>query len=64
MIFEDKLRNNSAYFFTKTYVVGAQYKCLVEADLMSTHNKGFYEDLTKIIFQLSNTPLISFSGKD
>ena len=27
---------------------------------MSTHNKGFYEDLTKIIFELSsNTHLIS-----
>ena len=27
---------------------------------MSTHNIGFYEDLTKIIFELSsNTPLIS-----
>ena len=31
---------------------------------MSTHNIGFYEDLTKIIFQLSlNTHLISSSGK-
>ena len=29
---------------------------------MSTHNIGFYEDLTKIIFQLSsNTYLISSS---
>ena len=28
--------------------------------LMSTHNIGFYEDLTKIIFELSsNTQLIS-----
>ena len=27
---------------------------------MSTHNKGFYEDLTKIIFEISsNTHLIS-----
>ena len=32
---------------------------------MSTHNIGFYEDLTKIIFQLSsNTHLISFSDYD
>ena len=31
---------------------------------MSTHNIGFYEDLTKIIFQLSsNKHLISFSAK-
>ena len=31
-----------------------------EAILMSTHNIGFYEDLTKIIFELSsNTHLIS-----
>ena len=30
---------------------------------MSTHNIGFYEDLTKIIFQLSsNTHLISSSS--
>ena len=29
---------------------------------MNTHNKGFYEELTKIIFQLSsNTQLIYFS---
>ena len=29
---------------------------------MSTHNIGFYEDLTKIIFQSSpNTHLISFA---
>ena len=33
-----------------------------EAILMSTHNIGFYEDLTKIIFQLSsNKHLISSS---
>ena len=36
---------------------------LVEAILMSTHNIGFYEDLTKIIFHLSsNMHLISSSG--
>ena len=30
---------------------------------MSTHNMGFYEDLTKIIFELSsNTHLISSAG--
>ena len=30
---------------------------------MSTHNIGFYEDLTKIIFELSsNTHLISSAG--
>ena len=30
---------------------------------MSTHNTGFYEDLTKVLFQLSsNTHLISSSG--
>ena len=27
---------------------------LAEAILMSTHNIGFYEDLTKIIFELSS----------
>ena len=32
---------------------------------MSTHNIGFYENLTKIIFHLSsNTHLISSSGND
>ena len=38
--------DNFAYFFIKTYVD--------EAILMSTHNIGFYEDLTKIIFELSS----------
>ena len=56
MIFDD----NFAYFFIKTYVVGAHSNCLAEAILMSTHNIVFYEDLTKIIFELSsNTHLIS-----
>ena len=33
---------------------------IAEAILMSTHNIGFYEDLTKIIFELSsNMHLIS-----
>ena len=32
---------------------------------MSTHNIGFYEDLTKIIFELSsNTHLISSAAVD
>ena len=52
-----------AYFFKKTYVVGAHYNCLAETILMSTHNIGFYEDLTKIIFELlSNMQLISSAG--
>ena len=39
--------------FIKTYVVGAHSNRLA-------HNIGFYEDLTKIIFELSsNTHLIS-----
>ena len=42
------------------YVVGAHLNRLAKAILMSTHNIGFYEDLTKIIFELSsNTHLIS-----
>ena len=46
--------------FIKTYVVGAHKIRLGEAILMSTHNIGFYEDLTKIIFELSsNMRLIS-----
>ena len=53
------ISDNFAYFFIKTYVVGA-HLCLTEAILMSTHNIGFYEDLTKIIFELSsNMHLIS-----
>ena len=36
---------------------------LAEAILLSTHNIGLYEDLTKIIFQLSsNTHLIPSVG--
>ena len=37
-----------------------QLRGYAKAILMSTHNIGFYEDLTKIIFELSsNTHLIS-----
>ena len=37
---------------------------LGEGILMSTHNIGFYEDLTKITFELSsNTHIISSAGK-
>ena len=52
-----------AYFFIKTYVVGVHYNRLAEAILMSTHNIGFYEELTKISLNYhqisSNTHLIS-----
>ena len=48
MIFDDNLVIILLIFFIKTYVLGAQ------AILMSTHNIGFYEDLTKIIFELSS----------
>ena len=42
--------------------MGARKNRLAEAILFSTHNIGFYEDLTKIIFQLSsNKHLISSS---
>ena len=34
--------------------MGADYNRLGEVILMSTHNLGFYEDLTKIIFELSS----------
>ena len=38
---------------------------MAEGILMSTHNIGFYEDLTKITFQLSSNPhLISSSAID
>ena len=40
--------------------MGAHWNRLGEVILMSTHNIGFYEDLTKIIFELSsNMHLIS-----
>ena len=43
--------------------MGAHKNRLGEAILMSTHNIGFHEEMTKIIFQLSsNTHLISFSA--
>ena len=72
-IFVDNFkRDNFAYFFIKTYVVGAHLNhlgccgCsleLLRLALMSTLNIGFYEDVTKINFQLSsNTRLISSSG--
>ena len=34
--------------------MGAHFNRLGEAILMSTHYIGFYEDLTKIIFELSS----------
>ena len=46
--------DNFVYFFIKTYVVGAHLNRLGEAIQLSIHNIGFYEDLTKIIFQLSS----------
>ena len=40
--------------------MSAHLNRLAKAILMSTHNIGFYEDLTKIVFELSsNTHLIS-----
>ena len=48
MIFDD----NSKIIFVnliKTYVVGAHQNRLGEAILMSTHNIGFYEEISKII---------------
>ena len=62
MIFNDNLWANFAYFFIKIYVVGTHQNRLAEVILMSTHNIGFYEDLTKIIFQLSSTMHLIFSS--
>ena len=40
--------------------MGAHWNSIVEAILVSTHDIGFYEELTKNIFQLSsNTHIIS-----
>ena len=40
--------------------MGTHYNRLAEAILMSTHNIGFYEELTKIIHQLSSATLLMF----
>ena len=49
--------DNFAYFFIKTYGV-----CAHARRLMSTHNISFYEEMAKIIYQLSsNMHLISSS---
>ena len=42
------LRDTFAYFFIKTYVVGAHSNRIAEAILMSTHSIGVNEDLTKL----------------
>lgn len=36
------------YYSIKTYVVGAHLNRLVKAIQLSTHNMGFFEELTKI----------------
>ena len=43
--------------YIKTYVVGTHSKRLVEAILMSTHNIGFKEEMSKIIPKLSHNYL-------
>ena len=50
VLYVEIIRDNFAYSFIKTYVVGTQQNCFGEAILMSTYNLGFYEELTKIIF--------------
>ena len=50
----DVTGNMYFFFGLKTYVVGAHWNRLGKAFLMNTHNIGFHEDLTKIIFQLSS----------
>ena len=52
-IFDDNEEICFANFFIKTYVVDAHKNHLAKVIVMSTHNIGFYEDLTKIIFHLS-----------
>ena len=42
--------------------MGAHLNRLGEAILMSTHNIGFYEDLTKIIIGLSSNTHLIFSA--
>ena len=60
---DEQSSDDFAYFFIKTYVVGAHSNRLAETILMSTHNIGFYEDLTKIIFELSIIRHVKFSKK-
>ena len=48
MIFDDN-SNIICQIFIKTYVVGAHWNRLGEAIQMSTHNIGFYEEISKII---------------
>ena len=49
MIFDDNSKIILCQIFIKTYVVGAHYNFLGEGILMSTHNIGFYEEISKII---------------
>ena len=57
MIFDDNSKISFCKIFIKTYVVGAHSNCLSEAILMSTHNIGFYEEISKIITSLSSNIL-------
>ena len=47
------MKDNFLHFFIKTYIVGAHKNRLGEPILMSTHNIGFYEEISKIISELS-----------
>ena len=49
MIFDDNSKKFFCQIFIKTYVVGAHQNRLGEAILMSTHNIGFYGEISKII---------------
>ena len=42
--------------------MGAHVNRLAEVILMSTHNIGFHEDLTKIIFELSSNTHLNSSA--
>ena len=53
MIFDDK-KGIILLIFHKNLCCGVLIRIAGKAILMSTHNIGFYEDLTKIIFQLSS----------
>ena len=44
----------------KTYLVGVHENGLARAILMSTHTIGFYEEMSKIIFQLSSNIIIKY----
>ena len=52
-----------SYFFTKTYVVGTQMKCLREVLLVSTHKLAFMQKWENYqLFLVDRTPNLEFNN--